>query len=64
MASHIGQPATRLQTGIAYVDPEARLDVKDVLHQIDWFKSQGMVPADAKSDGVIDKRYVVALPGR
>ncbi len=64
LASHIGQPATRLQTGIAYVDPEARLDVKDVLHQIDWFKSQGMVPADAKSDGVIDKRYVVALPGR
>jgi NitT/TauT family transport system substrate-binding protein len=61
LSKHIGQPAARIAPGIAHVDPDARLDVKDVLHQIDWFKTQGMVPADAKGEAMIDTRYAVAL---
>jgi hypothetical protein len=44
------------------MDPEGRLDVKDVLKQIDWFKSQGMVKPGIDAPAVIDMRYVVALP--
>jgi hypothetical protein len=38
--------------------------VKDVLRQIDWFKSQGMVKPGVDAASVIDTRYVVPLPER
>ena len=62
IAKFTGQPAERIETGISYVDPDARLDVKDVLHQIQWYKSQGMVKGEVEGDQIIDKRYVVPLP--
>jgi len=62
IAKFTGQPAERIETGISYVDPEARLDVKDILHQIAWYKSQGMVKGEVDGDAIIDKRYVVPLP--
>ena len=62
IAKFTGQPAERIETGISYVDPEARLDVKDVLHQIAWYKSQGMVKGEVDGDQIIDKRYVIPLP--
>ena len=48
--------------GIAYDDPDARLDVKDILHQIAWFEAQGMVKGDFDPKSVIDTRYAVPLP--
>ncbi len=62
LAKHLNQPAAQLAQGISYVDPDARLDVKDVLRQIAWFKAHGMLPADADGTAMIDKRYVVPLP--
>ncbi len=62
LAKHLHQPAAQLDQGISYDDPDARLDVKDVLHQVEWFKSQGMLPADADGPAMIDRRYVVPLP--
>jgi NitT/TauT family transport system substrate-binding protein len=61
IAKHLNQPAEQLAQGISFVDPEARLDVQDVLRQVAWFKSQGMLPADADGATMIDKRYVVPL---
>ena len=61
MAKHLQQPAAQLDQAISYDDPDAKLDIKDVLHQIAWFKSQGMLPADADGNKMIDKRYVVPL---
>lgn len=61
IAKHLNQPAAQLAQGISFVDPEARLDVQDVLRQVAWFKSQGMLPADADGAAMIDKRYVVPL---
>jgi NitT/TauT family transport system substrate-binding protein len=62
LAKHLNQPAAQLDQGISYDDPNAELDVKDVLHQVAWFKSQGMLPADADGNAMIDKRYVIPLP--
>jgi hypothetical protein len=31
------------------------------MHQIEWFKSQHMIPADTDGNSIIDKRYVVPL---
>ncbi|HUB95546.1 MAG TPA: ABC transporter substrate-binding protein [Stellaceae bacterium] len=64
MAKYLGQSIDAVKLGIGYNDPEERLDVKDVMHQVDWFKAQGMLKTDATGADMIDKRYAVALPGR
>jgi len=61
MSKALNQSAEQLQQGISYDDPDAKLDVKDVLHQIKWFKEQNMLPADADGEKMIDKRYAVPL---
>jgi len=63
LAKYLGQPEAQVAQAIGFVDPEARLDVKDVLHQVEWFKAQRMLPADANGAAMIDKRYVVPLQG-
>ncbi len=61
VAKTIGQKAEDVMQAIAYADPEERLDVKDILHQIDWFRAQGMIRGDFDADAIIDKRYVIPL---
>jgi NitT/TauT family transport system substrate-binding protein len=61
IAKHLNQPVAQLTQGISYVDPDAKLDVEDVLRQVAWFKSQGMLSPDANGEAMIDKRYVVPL---
>ena len=61
MSKALNQSAEQLQQGISFDDPDAKLDVKDVLHQIKWFKEQNMLPADADGEKMIDKRYAVPL---
>jgi NitT/TauT family transport system substrate-binding protein len=53
-----------VRLGISYVDPEARLDVVDLRRQIEWFKAQGMVKPGVDAGAVIDRRYIVPLPGQ
>jgi NitT/TauT family transport system substrate-binding protein len=61
MEKALNQSAEQLRQGISYDDPDAKLDVKDVLHQIKWFKEQNMLPTDADGEKMIDKRYAVPL---
>jgi NitT/TauT family transport system substrate-binding protein len=61
MSKALNQSTAQLEQGISYDDPDAKLDVKDVLHQIVWFKEQNMLPADADGNKMIDKRYAVPL---
>ena len=39
------------------------LDVKDIYHQIAWFKEQKMLKDDVDPAKVMDMHYVVPLPG-
>jgi NitT/TauT family transport system substrate-binding protein len=64
IAKYAGQTVPQVQASIPYVDAEGRLDVKDVAHQIAWYKSQNMVKGAVDADAVIDQRYVVKLPER
>jgi len=61
MSKALNQSVEQLDQAISYDGPDAKLDVKDVLHQLQWFKDQGMLPADADGEKMIDKRYVVPL---
>jgi NitT/TauT family transport system substrate-binding protein len=63
ISKYTGEPVERLQRGIAYIDRDARLDVTDVLHQIAWYKAQGMVKGEVGAE-VVDMRYVIPLPAQ
>ncbi len=52
------------QLAIPYIDPEGRLDVKGVLQQIAWYKSQHLVKGGIDGNALIDRRYVIELPSR
>jgi NitT/TauT family transport system substrate-binding protein len=61
IAKYVDQPPERIKKAIAYIDPDARLDVKDLQNQVDWYVSQGMLKNRIDVNAVIDKRYVVPL---
>jgi NitT/TauT family transport system substrate-binding protein len=64
VAKYTGQDADGVKLSITYADPEARLDVKDVLHQIDWYRAHGMIKGEVDGAALIDRRYVQDLAGR
>lgn len=64
IAKYVPQTPEQLSRAIPYFDREARLDFKDILHQIAWYKAQGLLKEPASGDEIIDKRYAVPLPGK
>lgn len=64
LAKYTGQTVEQVKLSIAYVDDGARLDVTDVLHQLAWYKAQGMLKGEIDDAAVIDLRYVVPMPER
>jgi NitT/TauT family transport system substrate-binding protein len=62
IAKYTGQSPEQIESALPYIDREARLDVKDVLNQIAWYKSQNMLKTTPDGAVLIDKRYAVALP--
>jgi NitT/TauT family transport system substrate-binding protein len=62
IAKWVEQSPDQVRGGIAYIDPALRVNVADVLRQIAWYKSQGMLKPDVDGNQIIDKRYVVPLP--
>lgn len=63
LAKYTKQSPEEVKLGIPYVDAEGRLDVKDILRQLAFYKAQGMVKEQADSAAMIDQRYVLPLPG-
>lgn len=61
IAKYLNQPVERVKLGLPYFDPEARVMVKSVQHQIDWYRSQGLLKGDVSAAQIIDKRYAVEM---
>ncbi|HEY3919759.1 MAG TPA: ABC transporter substrate-binding protein [Stellaceae bacterium] len=64
LANYTNQRPEDIRVAIPWLDAELRLDSKDVRHQIEWFRAQGQIKNAVNAADVIDKRYVVPLPGR
>jgi NitT/TauT family transport system substrate-binding protein len=64
LAKYTGQPPEQIKLSVAYVEGDARVDVKDIYHQIAWFKDQKMLKDDVDPAKVMDMHYLVSLPGR
>lgn len=61
IARDAGQSVEDAKVSYPYCDPEARLDVADVIRQAAWYKEQGMVKDSDNFAAMIDRRYVLPL---
>jgi NitT/TauT family transport system substrate-binding protein len=64
LAKYTGLTEEQVKASLAHVDAQERVDVKDIIHQVEWFQSQKMVKDDVKPASVMDSSLVVAMPGR
>lgn len=48
----------RIRHGAMRINANARLNLESVKDQLEWFKAQGMVPADASMEKLVDTRFV------
>jgi NitT/TauT family transport system substrate-binding protein len=62
LAKFTGLSAAEARAALPWLDRDARLDIADIKHQIDWFRAQGMIKGAADADTLIDHRYATALP--
>ena len=59
IAKYTGVPVEQILPAIPFIDADARLDENDVLHQIAWYRSQGMVKGEVDGTMIFDARYVL-----
>jgi NitT/TauT family transport system substrate-binding protein len=58
IAKYTNLPVEQVVGNCAYIDPDGRLDVKNVGNQIDWLQAQGFVDKGFGVDAIIAKDYV------
>lgn len=62
ISKYTGQPPATLRDIIPYVDPAARLNVKDVVKQIRWYQAQGFIGPNVDPQVVFDMSQIVETP--
>jgi len=60
-AKSAGQSVDQVMLSISYIDPNGRLDERDVANQIAWYRDQGMLKGDITVADIVDHRYVTPL---
>ncbi len=58
LSKSLGQPPDVIKNGIAYVDPDGRLLVRDIYKQIAWYQAHGMVDKSIDPASVLDLSFV------
>src|SRR2546430_14535009 len=60
IAKYTNLPVEQVVGNCAYVDPDGKLDVKNVNNQITWLQEQGFVDKGFAADAIVAKEYVKA----
>ncbi len=60
IAKYTNLPVEQVVGNCAYIDPDGKLDVKNVANQISWLQEQGFVDKGFGADAIIAKEYVKA----
>jgi NitT/TauT family transport system substrate-binding protein len=60
IAKYTNLPVEQVVGNCAYIDPDGKLDVKNVANQIGWLQEQGFVDKGFTADAIIAKDYVKA----
>jgi NitT/TauT family transport system substrate-binding protein len=58
IAKYTNLPVEQVVGNCAYIDPDGKLDVKNVANQIVWLQEQGFVDKGFDADAIIAKDYV------
>jgi NitT/TauT family transport system substrate-binding protein len=58
IAKYTNLPIEQVVGNCAYIDPDGKLDVKDVDNQIKWLQKQGFVDEGFGADAIIAKDFV------
>jgi NitT/TauT family transport system substrate-binding protein len=58
IAKYTNLPVEQVVGNCAYIDPDGKLDVKNVANQIEWLQAQGFVDKGFNADAIIAKDYV------
>ena len=58
VAKYTNLPVEQVVGNCAYIDPDGKLDVKNVANQIDWLQQQGFVDKGFSVDAIIAGDYV------
>jgi NitT/TauT family transport system substrate-binding protein len=58
IAKYTNLPVEQVVSNCAYIDPDGKLDVKNVGNQIEWLQEQGFVDKGFGADAIIAKDYV------
>jgi NitT/TauT family transport system substrate-binding protein len=58
IAKYTNLPVEQAVGNCAYIDPDGRLDVKNVANQIEWLQNQGFVDKGFGVDAILAKDYV------
>src|ERR1700751_258951 len=58
IAKYTNLPVEQVVGNCAYIDPNGKLDVKNVDNQIKWLQGEGFVDKGFDADAIIDKAYV------
>ena len=58
IAKYTNLPVEQVVGNCAYIDPDGKLDVKNVVNQIEWLQGQGFVDKGFDADAIIARDYV------
>jgi NitT/TauT family transport system substrate-binding protein len=58
IAKYTNLPVEQVVGNCAYIDPDGKLDVKNVANQVEWLQAQGFVDKGFTADAIIAKDYV------
>jgi NitT/TauT family transport system substrate-binding protein len=57
IAKYTNLPVEQVVGNCAYIDPDGKLDVKNVANQIDWLQAQGFVDKGFGAEAIIARDY-------
>ena len=60
IAKYTNLPIEQVVGNCAYIDPDGKLDVKNVANQIEWLQEQGFVDKGFAVDAILAREYVKA----
>jgi NitT/TauT family transport system substrate-binding protein len=63
LAKYTGQSPEQIERGIPYIDPDGRLLVDDIYHQVAWYKSQGLVDKTVDAHTILDLSFIEGHDG-
>ena len=58
IAKYTNLPLEQVVGNCAYIDPDGKLDVKNVANQVEWLQVQGFVDKGFGFDAIIARDYV------